>query len=307
MLRFGLIIVVFILLAIYIFRLSWEGKISGSFRTVSLVLVGLLIVLTGVGLYYNVTQYSVQTVQEEFSERRAEILDRIEGHLKRQEYTRARELAATYHPQIQDRRLDRLYRESRKKELLEQAEKVDPSNHQALLAIYSQLAELTREAAYRQKAAQQREKLRDQKEQALLEQVRALDADALGRRLLGYRRLMELNPEQPQYKQQYESLLRRKDDLLQNTPWSDICDSASLDECAHIGYLARAAEGMGQQDAGRKRILGEILGISQRSKGTRISRDGTVAPEDGLYYIVSNGTDIELVKTAFIEAADPFE
>jgi hypothetical protein len=269
--------------------------------------VGLLILLTGVGLYYNVTQYSVQTVQEEFSERREDILARIEGHLNRQEYTRARELAATYHPQVQDRRLDRLYRESRKNELLEQAEETDPSNHQALLTIYSQLAELTRKSAYRQKAAQQREKLRAEKEQNLLQQVRALEADALGRRLLGYRRLMGLNPEQPQYKQQYESLLRRKDDLLQNTPWSDICDSASLDECAHIGYLARSAKGMSQQEAGRERILGEILGISQRSKGTRISRDGSVAPEDGLYYIVSNGTDIELVKTAFVEAVDPFK
>ena len=307
MLRFGLIIVVFILIAIYIFRLGWTGKISGSFRAVSLILVALLLVLTGVGMYYNMTHYSVQTVQEEFSERRQEVLAQIEELLSRQDYTRARELAAKYHSQVQDRALDRLYRESRKNELQEKAKRTEPSDHAALAEIYSKLAELTREATFRQKARQERESLRAQKEQALLQKVKSLGPDALGRRMLGYKRLRKLNPRQPRYQQQYETLLRRKEDLLQNTPWSDICDSTSLDQCAHIGYLAQYTDRTGENGKDQPKVLGEILGISQRSKGTLISKDGTVAPEDGQYYIVSNSTAIRLIKTEFVQAVDPFQ
>ncbi|MFW6388524.1 MAG: hypothetical protein ACOCY9_01325 [Desulfohalobiaceae bacterium] len=114
--RFALIIVLFVLLAVYIIRIGTQGKISGMFRTVSLILLCVLLGLSSLGYYYS-RQQSVDTLQERFSAQKETILHEIQSLQEQQKYTRARELADSFLTQVQDHRLKELRQESRRLEL----------------------------------------------------------------------------------------------------------------------------------------------------------------------------------------------
>jgi hypothetical protein len=304
MLRYVLLVVGFLVLAVYLLVLGARGQISGRFKTVSLTLLGLLAVLAGVGLYYSHSHYAVDTVQEKFAENRESILERIERLQQRASHEEALRLAERYIREVQDPRLDKLYRRSREAELLERAERLEGKRPRELLSVWRELAELTQKETYRQRYAEQKRKLRDLQEARLLGEVRGLPENATARRMLGYRLLLELNPGHAAYKKRYDRYARALESRIQNSPWNDICSSTgTLAYCRHVGYVLKPLSQAGEDS----KLKGTILGVSRRSKGTLVSRDGEVAPENGYYYIVDPGIDrLVLHKVDYADATYPF-
>jgi hypothetical protein len=303
MLRYSLILVVFLGLIIYVFRLGKRGQISGRFRTVSLILLALLTVLVATGLYYNATHYSVQTVQEEFSQNRSELLNRIRAHLDAGEYERARKLAGKYQD-IQDPELERLFKRSREAELLKRAEQLDDPPSREGLAVWKELAELTGKPEYRDKARQLRTALVKKAEKEMLERMDALPDWSLAAKALGYSRLERIDPGNVTYRQRFDNLKQQADQRIQGSPWNDICSASTVEPCAHFGFLVRRSQ---EDRDSRSKLLGEVLGVSRRSKGTLIDRNGTTAPEDGYYYLVFRSDHLVLKDVRFVEVEDPFQ
>jgi hypothetical protein len=267
-------------------------------------LLGLLAVLAAVGFYYSSSHYTVHTVQESYSENRESILERIETLQRRGKHEQASRLAQRYIREVQDPRLDELYRRSREKELLEKAERLKGERPRKLLSIWRELAELTQRDEYRKRYAKQKKKLRSMQEARLLREVRSLPGNATARKMLGYKLLLELNPGHASYKQRYDSFSRALENEIQDSSWTDICSSTgSLAYCRHVGYVLAP---LSESELGSSRN-GTIVGVSRRSKGTLVSRDGAVAPENGYYYIVDPGTGpLVLHKVDYADAAYPF-
>jgi hypothetical protein len=281
--RFALIIVLFILLAAYIFRLAALGKISGTFRTVSLILLCLLLGLSVLG-YYSSRQQEIQTLQETYSSQKNSILEDIQELKQEQQFSQARELADKYLARVQDTKLEELRRESRRLELEKkiQNQNLEP---QELLKAYQELAALTQEPRYSMLWQEQKQKIQQKKEERLLQHLEELPRQSLAQRLLAYQSLLQLRPEKSGYQQQRDLLQQTIASRINSTHWSNVCDRESTDYCKHIGWLAFEAASAGQASS---QPSGEILGVTWRPKGTLISRDGQHAPENSYYYILFN-------------------
>ncbi|MFP4392769.1 MAG: hypothetical protein ACOC43_07040 [Desulfohalobiaceae bacterium] len=279
--RFALIIVLFVLLAVYIIRIGTQGKISGMFRTVSLILLCVLLGLSSLGYYYS-RQQSVDTLQERFSAQKETILHEIQSLQEQQKYTRARELADSFLTQVQDHRLKELRQESRRLELEAKLQNQD-LEPQELLQAYQELSELTQDPRYSMLWQEQKQKIRQAKEQKLLQHLEALPEDSLAQRLLVYHSLLQIKPEESAYQQQRDNLQQSISSRIDNSLWSNVCGREGTDSCEHIGWLAFEAT-PGEQASSQP--LGEILGVTWRPRSTLISRDGDRAQENSYYYIL---------------------
>ncbi|MFP4629644.1 MAG: hypothetical protein ACLFMQ_02855 [Desulfohalobiaceae bacterium] len=278
--RLALFIVLFVLLAAYILRLGAQGKISGRFRIVSLLLLSLLLGLSGLG-YYSSKQQSVDTLQGKFSAQKDSILEEIQELQKQKEYQQARELADKYLSQVQDPVLERLRRQNRRLELENRLQTQDLEARDQL-EIYQELAELTQEPRYGLLWQEQKQKILKKQEQRLQQHLEKIPRSSLAQRLLAYQELLRINPEQKTYQQQGDRLQQAVDSRIQDSHWSNVCGRESTDYCGHIGWLAYEAAA-GERS---EQVLGEVLGLTWRPRGTLISRDGERAPENSYYYII---------------------
>ncbi|MFO7876333.1 MAG: hypothetical protein R6U55_07110 [Desulfovermiculus sp.] len=303
MFRYAGIIVGALILGVYIFVLASRGTISGRFRTVSLVLLCLFLLLAGVGLYTTQTRHSVQSVQEEYSSQKNEILDQLSQLYARQKYSQARELAEKY-LQVNAPRLDEWYRRSREAELLEQIEDLPDTAYEDRLDIWKELLDLTEKDKYAAKAHQIRVQWRKFQESMLRDQINKLPSNAVAQRALGYKLLKGLAPGNVLYKQRHRTYVQQVGSKIEETPWSNLCTSREMDPCQHVGYWVESVQGNTRIDV----RTSEICGVSWRPKGTLITRDGQTAPENGAYYIVHDwGKELlVLINTAYVQVRDPF-
>ncbi|MCF8105939.1 MAG: hypothetical protein K9K64_10675 [Desulfohalobiaceae bacterium] len=282
MIRYALIILAFLALVVYVSYMAARGAVSGRFRTISLVLLGFLLILVGTGLYYNQKYYSVQTVQEEFATEKREILNTIRDHLEFGEFGRAADLAAKY-IEVNDPELQRLYVRSREAELLQKIENTDRDNHDLRLKLWRNLYDLTGKADYQKRIEAEKELAARAEEKRILNILQDIPEAHIAQKALGFEILQGLNPGKASYRLKYNDYRQQIETRLQNTLWSNACSRISLTACEHFGYLAIE----GQTSAGGKKTgFGEIWGVSQRPKGALISKEGEVAPENGFYYIV---------------------
>lgn len=303
MFRYAVIIVGALILGVYILVLASRGTISGRFRTVSLVLLCLFLLLAGVGLYTTQTRYSVHSVQEEYSSQKSEILNQLSQLYANQKYSQARELAEKY-LQVNDPRLDAWYRRSREAELLLQIEDLPDTAYEERLDIWKELLDLTEKDKYAAKAQQVRAKWRKFQESILREQISSLPAGAIAQRALGYKLLKGLAPGNVLYKQRHRTYVQQVGSKIEETPWSNLCTSREMDPCQYVGYRVETVQG----NARIQVRTSEICGVSWRPKGTLITRDGQTAPENGSYYIVHDWEKelLVLINTAYVQARDPF-
>jgi hypothetical protein len=307
MVRYALIIVAFVVLMVYILVLGMRGTISGRFRNVSLVLLAVLIILVGTGLYYNMTHYSVQSVEEEFSSNRSAIMEKIRTHYREGRFEQARELAQTY-VQVNDPALDRLYRQSREAELLARLDQLEEKDLEARREIFRQLERLTAKEAYARKLQETVARIKARQEESILDVLEDLHPQAYAQKALGYSRLQSINPNKVLYKQRHDAYLQKVENLIQGSPWNDVCPSKSPDPCSRVGFRSDDPSSLEQDSAREENAHLEVLGVSLRPKGTRISEDGSVAPEDGTYYIVHQvpGTRVALSNVTYLRVFDPF-
>lgn len=303
MFRYAVIIVGALILGIYILVLASRGTISGRFRTVSLILLCLFLLLAGAGLYTTQTRYSVQSVQEEYSSQKSEILDHLSELFAEQKYSRARGLAEKY-LQVNDPRLDAWYRRSREAELLLQIEDLPDTAYEERLDIWKELLDLTENDKYAAKAQQVRAHWREFQESMLREQISSLPAGAIAQRALGYELLKALAPGNVLYKQRHRAYVQQVGGKIEKTPWSNLCTSREMDLCQYVGYQIETVEGTTRIDI----RTSEICGVSWRPKGTLITRDGQTAPENGAYYFVHDWEKdvVVLINTAYVQVRDPF-
>ncbi len=281
MYRLALIIIIFIFLILYVFRLGAQGKISGRFRIVSLTLLCLLLALSSLGYYYS-KQQTVLTVQEEFSAQKEAILQEIRNLYQEQDYSQARELAQKYKTRVQDTALEDLYRKTRQAELEQRLEQETLSPEEKL-QIYQELARLTQGPEYNMLWQEQRQHIERQKEQDLLDYIQDLPQSSLGRKYLAYQKLAEVNPGHAQYKQELDRYWQSIQSRIKASHWSDICARENIEYCRHIGWLAFEASSAATS---ANQALGEIIGVTWRPKGTLIAADGSRAPENSYYYLL---------------------
>ena len=306
MIRYALIIVAFIALMIYILILGMRGTLSGRFRTVSLILLGVLVILAGTGLYYSTSRYSVQSVQEEFSANRSSIIEKIRTLYRNGQFEQARQLAQTY-IQVNDPELDRLFRQSRKAELLARIQDLDNEDLETRRELYRKLYRLTSNRLYADKVQETTALINQRQEKAILDTLNSIPAQAYAQRALGYRKLQDINPDRGLYKQKVDAYIQKIGNLIQASPWNDACSSKPLQYCNHIGFRVENPASV-QDETDRDEQL-EVLGVSLRPRGTRISEDGSVAPEDGTYYIVHQVQShrVFLSHVDYVQVSDPFE
>lgn len=283
MIRYALIILVFLALVIYVIYMAARGAISGQFRTISLSLLFFLLIMVGTGLYYNQRYYSVQTVQEEFTANKEDILGTIRDHLQNQAYEEAVALAARYGT-VNDPELQELYLNSREGELLQHIENTDQDNHRQRVNLFTELLELTGKPSYKERVKTEELLLARAREEQVRSILATIPERHIARKALGFRILQNVNPEKAHYRIQYNAYRLRIESRLQNTPWNDACSRTKIPACDHFGYLAKEPDISGDKD--QETVFGEIWGVSQRPKGALISTNGEVAPEDGFYYIV---------------------
>ena len=304
MIRYALIILAFLALVVYVSYMAARGAISGKFRTISLVLLGFLLILVGTGLYYNQKYYSVQTVQEEFAARRQEILNTIQEHLDNRKFGEAAGLAAKY-TEVNDPVLQRLYVRSREAELLQKIENTDRENHDLRLKLWRKLHDLTGKTEYQERIEKEKELAARAEEKRILNILQDIPESHIAQQALGYEILQDLNPEKASYRLKYNDSKQQIETRLQNTLWSNACSRISLSACEHFGYLA--LEGQTPADE-EKTGFGEIWGVSRRPKGALISEEGEVAPENGFYYIVHEfeTQSLTLYHIESIEVENPY-
>jgi len=307
MLRYALIIVAFVVLMVYILILGMRGTISGRFRNVSFMLLAVLLILMGTGLYYNMTRYSVQSVEEQFSSNRTSIVERIKTLYQDGKFEQARELAQTY-VQVNDPELDRLYRQSREAELLARVDGLNQNDLEARQEIFRKLKRLTSKDVYTRKLQETVARIKARQEETILEVLKGLHPQAYAQKALGYSKLQDINPNKVLYKQQHDAYVQKVDNLIQGSPWNNVCSSKSLDPCSRIGFRSDDPSSLQEATVSEENAHLEVLGISLRPKGTRISEDGRVAPEDGTYYIVHEvpGTRVALSNVTYLRVYDPF-
>ncbi|MBS3779092.1 MAG: hypothetical protein KGY41_01715 [Desulfovermiculus sp.] len=304
MFRYAFIIVGALILGVYILVLASRGTISGRFRTVSLILLCLFLLLAGVGLYTTQTQYSVQSVQEEYSSQKNEILDQLSQLYASQEYSQARELAERY-LQVNDPRLDEWYQRSREAELLQQIQDIPETAYEDRLDIWKELLDLTGKDKYASRVQNVRAQWREFQESMLRDQINRLPDNAVAQKALGYELLMDLAPDRVLYKERHRTYVRQLEEKIEATPWSNHCASRTLDPCQYFGYkVASIVEGQNRIQSQNS----EICGVSWRPRGTLITRDGQTAPENGTYFLVHDWQKnlIVLINTAYVQAEHPF-
>jgi hypothetical protein len=296
--RFGLIVFVLAAVLILVFRqLSRQGT-TRRFRVVVLVLLGVLLVLAGLGLYSTWRQPQDLMPQTEFARDSDEILDRITKLLQDQDYTQAYKLAQRY-KQVQDPRLEQLLNQAREQVLLSRIKALKPDRPMEVARLYQRLQELAPNKGYQALAQDWRQKASDQEAQALQQALKQIETDKYPLRWLVYRRLHELAPEDPGFAQQKEALDQRLSKHIEQSPWTSICSSSAIRYCRFKGFVA--------WDPVRQRRLGGILGVAWRPKGALISVDGqSTAPKDAYYYIVlPEHGELVLSKTGHTETRLP--
>jgi disulfide bond formation protein DsbB len=306
MFRYALIIIAFLVLMAYVIYMGARGAISGTFRTISLVLLALLLILVGTALYYTGTQYSVQTVHEEFAADKTAILNSIRQNLAQKNYEQATDQAERY-LDVNDPELKRLYEQSREAQLLQRLDQLPEDDHRQRLQHWKELLELTGKTRYKQRMATERQRLNAAREQAILDVLQSIPEAHIGQRALGFSLLEALDPDNPLYAKKQNSYQLSVEERIQETPWSDVCSRTSLKACEHFGYLAsRPAT---ETEAVSGEAFGEILGVSHRPKGALISRDGRVAPENGHYYIVHDfaAQTLVLYSIDYLHVHNPYE
>lgn len=305
MFRYALIIIAFLVLMAYVIYMGARGAISGTFRTISLVLLALLLILVGTALYYMSTQYSVQTVHEEFAANKPAILNSIRQNLAQKNYGQATDQAERY-LDVNDPELKRLYEQSREAQLLQRLDQLPEDDHRLRLKHWKKLLELTGKTRYKQRMATEKQRLNAAREQAILDILQSIPEAHIGRRALGFSLLEELNPDNPRYTKEQNSYQLSVEERIQDSPWSDVCSRTHLAACEHFGFLAFKPQ-TGTEEAGG--AFGEILGISHRPKGALISRDGRVAPENGHYYMVHDfaAQTLVLYSIDYLQVQNPYE
>jgi len=304
MFRYAFIIVGALILGVYILVLASRGTISGRFRTVSLILLCLFLLLAGVGLYTTQTQYSVQSVQEEYSSQKNEILDQLSQLYASQEYSQARKLAERY-LQVNDPRLDEWYQRSREAELLQQIQDIPETAYEDRLDIWKELLDLTGKDKYDSRVQNVRAQWREFQEGLLRDKIDNLSDQATAQKALGYKLLMGLAPNRVLYKERHRTYIQQLEEKIEATPWSNHCSSRKLDPCQYLGYkVASVVEGQNRIQS----QTSEICGVSWRPRGTLITRDGQTAPENGTYFLVHDWQKnlIVLINTAYVQAEHPF-
>ncbi len=305
MFRYALIIIAFLVLMAYVIYMGARGAISGTFRTISLVLLALLLILVGTALYYMSTQYSVQTVHEEFAANKTAILNSIRQNLAQKNYEQATDQAERY-LDVNDPELKRLYEQSREAQLLQRLDQLPEDDHRQRLKHWKKLLEVTGKTRYKQRMATERQRLNAAREQAILDILQSIPEAHIGQRALGFSLLEELNPDNPRYTKEQNSYQLSVEERIQDSPWSDVCSRTHLAACEHFGFLAFKPQ-TGPEEAGG--AFGEILGISHRPKGALISRDGRVAPENGHYYMVHDfaAQTLVLFSIDYLQVQNPYE
>ncbi len=306
MFRYALIIIAFLVLMAYVIYMGARGAISGTFRTISLVLLGLLLILVATALYYSSANYSVQTVHEEFAADKNAILDSIRRNIEEKKYKQASDLAESY-LEVNDPVLKRLYEQSRERELLQNLEQLPGDDHLQRLRLWKKLLKLTGKTRYKQSLSAEKQHLNKAREQSILAFLKSIPEAHIGQRALGFSLLHDLNPDNPRYKSQVNAYQQRIKERIQETRWSDLCSRTSHPACEHFGYQAFKSRSGNENEP--QTAFGEILGLSYRPRGALISHDGRTAPENGHYYIVHdfNTQDLVLYSIDYIQARDPYE
>ncbi len=304
MFRYAFIIVGALVIGLYILILASRGSISGRFRTVSLILLGLFLLLAGAGLYTTQTQYSVQSIQEEYSARQDKILSELSRLYADKKYTQARKMAEKY-LQINAPRLDRWYRKAREAELLQHLENISDTQYEQRLDIWEELFDLTKKDTYAARIHSVKDQWREFQESLLRDKIDNLSDQAIAQKVLGYELLMGLAPNRTLYKERHRTYVQQLEEKIEATPWSNHCSSRKLDPCQYFGYkVASVVEGQNRIQS----QTSEICGVSWRPRGTLITRDGQTAPENGTYFLVHDWQKnlIVLINTAYVQAEHPF-
>jgi hypothetical protein len=296
--RYAIIIAIFIVLTGYVLYKAHLGHISAKFRTVTLVLLSLLLLLSGIGLYVNLKYYSFESQEQEFASQKQEIIARMKEYYKEGKYNKARELGESY-KQVRDEDLRYWYEKSLEKDLAQKASSLSSKEPEQAISIYKRLWKLTSKTEYQDKLQKLQERIKKNQESLLLEKLDSISEDRLGSRFWVFKQLLELYPENAAYRQQFESLKMKIKQKIQQSPWTDVCSSSDTKFCKHIGMLAISEMQGGNKD--KENIWGEILGVSWRAKGTLVNRSGELAPENAYYYIIDNQKQLILKKCAIIK------
>mgnify|MGYP006422474767 CR=1 FL=1 len=291
MARVGILrLLVLVVVVLVVRQLSRQGT-SPRFRIVVLVLFGILLLLAGLGVYSTWRQPQSFLPQTEFASQRATILETLRGSIDAGEYSEAYTYARRYR-EVQDPALERLRQKAHEGMLLEKIEVAAPEEPGRVAQLYSQLAELAPQKGYADLADKWLEKARKREQQHLQTLLAELPADQHPVRWLIYRRLHQLVPENPQFAKREEELAQALGQLVQASPWRDVCSSSAVRFCRFKGFTAF--------DPVAEERLGGILGVAWRSKGSLITADSEqTAPENAYYYIILPATGrVELSKTA---------
>ena len=303
MFRYSIIIVIFIVLLIYLLRLVFSEHVQGRLRVASLVLLGIFLFVLGAAVYSNYRNYSVQTIKEEFQSNREQIIKDINSYYQNKEYTKARELAQKF-LKVQDPELREWFVRSREAELNQRLANLKKDAHQKRLEILKELARVTGKEVYKQSIEAENRRYKVAIEERIKERIDQFATRDLAQKALGYKLLLEVYPEKTIYRQKYEDLRQKIKSLIEDSPWNSVCPSNSVPYCQHIGFVAYASKEVKRSES--KSPLGQIFGVSWRPKGTLISRDGRVAPEDGYYYLINAQDQMVLYHVDYVAKENPF-
>lgn len=282
-LRFGILLFFFCLLLIAVIRSLVKGEYGGRFRTVTLTLLLVLLVLMITGGFYSQQHYSVDTVQSEFAADREEIMRDMAILMERGEYDQAWQLASRY-TSVQDREFEVLARKSRELMLLAEVEETG-NNTVRELEIYRELVDLRPLPAYQERLQTLEERQSKEEVQEILSVIESLPEEKAGLRMLGYSMLSRMVPDRKAFRFEMQRYAQQLQDRLDASNWISICSSSDVRYCQFVGYDAlQLKDDQVETKAGD--LLGEILGVVWRPRGTSIDAAGSTAPEDGYYYIV---------------------
>lgn len=291
MARLGvLLFLVLVVVALVVRQLSRQGT-SPRFRIIVLGLFGILLIFAGLGVYSTWRQPQSSLQQTQFSSQRTAILQTLREHIDAGEYSEAYTYAQRYR-EVQDPALERLRQEAHEGVLLEKIEDATPDEPGRVARLYNQLTEIAPESGYAEKEEKWLDKAKKLEQQRLQNILAELPADQHSSQWLIYRRLHQLAPENPQFAKREEELAQALEQLVQASPWSDVCSSSAVRSCRFKGFTA--------YDPVAEERLGGILGVAWRPKGALITAESEqTAPENAYYYIILPATGgVELAKTS---------
>ena len=298
MFRYVIIIAIFIILTGYVLYKAHIGEINARFRTIALVLLSLLLLLSGIGLYSNVKYYSVDSPEQDFASNKQEILSKIKNYYENQDYAEARKLGEKY-SEVRDEDLRHWYEKSLQKELEKKARRYSFEDPGKAISIYKRLWELTFEPEYRKRLQELQTEIKIQEEKFLLDRLSSISRARIGARFWIFRQLLKLYPENNSYKEQYETLQMKMSQRIRKSPWTGICSSSDVSYCANVGMLA--VSGSEGTEGSANKVLGDILGVTWRPRGTLINRSGSLAPENAYYYLIDKQESIFLQKCSITQ------